>query len=97
MSLLKLGTAWILTLVALVAVQWVSAVYATDFHPIFSGQQIASIEIKKGEDEKVDTATVKTKSGRCFQFQMQKGKVLNWKDCKDANWHEGDAPNNLGK
>jgi hypothetical protein len=61
-------------------------VSAKDFSPYFKGETITNIEVKKAEDAKIDTATVKTKSGKCYQFQLQKGKVIGWKTCQETTW-----------
>lgn len=59
---------------------------AADYSSFFKNDKVVSMSIKKAEDEKVDTATVITKSGKCYMFQLQKGKVIAWKTCKDTEW-----------
>jgi cytochrome oxidase Cu insertion factor (SCO1/SenC/PrrC family) len=59
---------------------------AKDFYPYFKKEKVVSIEVTKPEDTKIDTATIKAQSGKCFQFQMEKGKVLNWRRCNEPTW-----------
>lgn len=60
--------------------------FGADYSSFFKNDKVVTMAIKKAEDEKIDTATVVTKSGKCYQFQLQKGKVLAWKTCKDTEW-----------
>jgi hypothetical protein len=59
---------------------------AVDYSTLFKNDKVVSMSIKKAEEDKVDTATVVTKSGKCYMFQLQKGKVISWKTCKDTEW-----------
>jgi|WetSurSiteA1Bulk_404760.scaffolds.fasta_scaffold00586_19 hypothetical protein len=57
-----------------------------DEYKLFKNDKVVSMAIKNNGEEKVDTATVVTKSGKCYMFQLQKGKVIAWKTCKDTEW-----------
>jgi hypothetical protein len=61
---------------------------AADYSSFFKNDKVTSIAIKNNGEEKIDTATVTTKSGKCYMFQLQKGKVIAWKTCKDTEWKD---------
>lgn len=59
---------------------------AADYSAFLKNDKVVSMSVLNDEANKVDMATINTKSGKCYQFQLKKGKIIAWKTCSDTEW-----------